>query len=196
MSAPPKLSSSLKQNINLLTDTGQALRQLKMKQKVIQVSVLIIFLSMLITAGSYFYWFAVNSQVSNHRAQLSSFENQLVTMADINRLAHVYSQRLTKIQQLQPQDENKFRPSNYLEQLLELSIDVDGQLKEAKYLPNEITGGFNLQQLLAVEQTFSGILDKQNQDVWTDTVVTDFKRDQEGNYIVTFTSLLNNPTEI
>lgn len=83
--------------INLIRDTGQAVRVRELHAKVYKVCSVILVICLLIGGSGYGYWFYQSSRISRLEERIAEEEDTLESLVDVYNLVSVYQQRLEGI---------------------------------------------------------------------------------------------------
>jgi len=177
--------------INLLSDTGLALRQIKMKQSLFKITGITIGIITLFSITTFIYWSYTTKARRNVQSQISTLEQRLATFSEVNQLSSIYRQRLMKIQQLLSQQKTQSAPWVIYQQLLNISQESNGELNKLSFSNKNILVGINVFQIEDAKKMLKIIEELETQKLWSNVVITDFIRLNANSYQINFTANLN-----
>ena len=165
--------------INLLTDVGLLGKQERLKRKVYQLSVLVIIASLIITGLVFGAWVMLEKQKQAIGSQMEALEQKLATLQEVSQLAGLYQQRLLKIRQLVSIDDEEKLPGPLQRQLTAMAEQVDGELVAYDYQPDQVGGGFMINNIQELNLLLEKFKEKEATGQWIQVVVNKLSKGAE-----------------
>ncbi len=191
---PPKTKEAVEvktsRGINLLSDTGLALKRAVAKYWLTRVSLIVMGGSVLFTAGTFGFWFIADRQQVAIQNQISVLEQRLATMSDVESLIVAYKSRLQTISKLINTDQPIHKPGNLEQEVDSLATSVEGVMTTFEYGSNSVKGTIEVKDVGDVDKVLRDLQRREQEGLWSNVVISKFSRQKPEVYGVEFTASL------
>jgi hypothetical protein len=172
------------QPINLLSDTGLAVRKMRWRTQVFRVTGTVIGLCTLLTVGSFGFWIYQQRSERAVNQQISVTEQQLVALGEINTLAQMYDQRLKTVSSLVI--ENGSLPTEVVQEVLTVANSSQVTLRSLQLHESNLELLFALDGVQALHRLLNEVKEKELSGRWSKTRIskTDIREIEEITVLV------------
>lgn len=178
-------ASKNKHTLNLLSDTGKAAREFKMKLELRKITIIIILVSAITFGISLVYTRLVDQKINNYQHQISTLKEKIASQTQPIQIAYAYQQRLNQIKKIQLEHQIELPPWKIYEQTNQLLSELDVEVAQFNLTKNKIMLQFKPDSALASKNLLQKLKTDQNKLYWSSVVVDDFTLDPEQGYSLT-----------
>ena len=176
--------------INLLSDTGMAVSQTIIKRQIVKASSLLMAVTLLLSAGVFYYGYVVNRQRQALNSQRAVLQQQVVLLEQQLKVLASSQQRMSKVRKLLSEKNGQVSPGAIEQEVVTLAKEVGASIITLGWKESTLDTRLKLSNISTVHWLLEKLKQRESEGLWSGVKVADMGRQQDTSYTVEFTANL------